>query len=101
MAPSSAKLGAPGCALLGRDARAVARIRRRSPTAYSPYSRSGCTATATFDNKVQGVVVQTRSWRPGSSSSGKVTYTEFVVTVSYPSASSWLESTVPQRGQYG
>ena len=82
-APSSAKVGAPLALLLGSlPARAVARIRRRSPTWYSPYSRSGLTATATLLRSVQGVVVQMSSWRDGSSASGKVTYTELVVTSS-------------------
>src|SRR6476659_2134460 len=99
MAPTSLKLGAPFWGPLGSDARAVARMRRRSPTAYSPYSISGWTATATFDSSVHGVVVHTRSCRFGSCSRGKVTYTEFVVTSSDPKATSGLESTVPHRGQ--
>jgi hypothetical protein len=45
----------------------------RPSTGYSPYSSSGFTATATFDSKVHGVVVQISSWRLGSSSRGKVT----------------------------
>src|SRR3989442_532578 len=51
-------------------------------SSYSPYSRSGCTATATFDSSVHGVVVHTTSWRLGSVASGKVTNTEFVCTSS-------------------
>src|SRR5467141_972123 len=70
----------------------------RAPfTADSPYSRSGCTATATLASNVQGVVVQITSRRCGSLASGNVTYTEFVWTLSYPRASSCEESAVPQR----
>jgi hypothetical protein len=73
-APSSANVAAPFAAELGSAAaRPVARISVRSPTRYSPYSRSGCTATATLLSSVHGVVVQMRSWRDGSASSGKVT----------------------------
>src|SRR5579859_2907794 len=74
----------------------------RTPSnSYSPYSRSGCTATATLASSVHGVVVQITSWRFGSFSRGNETKTELVWTLSYPCASSCDDSAVPQRGQYG
>src|SRR6185437_10271415 len=91
-------------------ARASASIRldslpsRRS---ISRYTRFGCTANATLDTRVHGVVVHTRILVPVSpfpcpaSPISSATYTLGSRTSSYPCATSWLESAVPQRGQYG
>ena len=57
-----------------------------------------------FDTSVHGVVVQTSSAAvpaSGPEVSGRRTYTDGSVTVSYPCASSWSDSVVSQRGQYG
>ena len=58
------------------------------------------TAAATFEINVHGVVVHT-SRSASSSTSGNRTYTDASVMSSYPSATSWLDSAVPHRPQYG
>ncbi len=75
------------------------------------YISSGCTATAVLETSVHGVVVQTSRSAPGScglAPSGTVssrnrTVTDGSATIWYTSGwpSSWSESAVPQRGQYG
>ncbi len=80
-------------------------MRRSSPSVATTYSTSGCTATAVLETRVHGVVVHTSrevgcsGAAAGPEVTGNRTYTEGSVTVSYPWASSWSESVVPQRGQ--
>ena len=64
------------------------------------YFSFGLTHKATFEIKVQGVVVQTRKY---SSESFLLNGTITVSTVIslYPCATSWLARPVPHLGQYG
>ena len=63
------------------------------------YASSARAATSRFAGSVQGVVVQTKSLRP--SARGNRTVTDGSVVSRYPWATSWEESGVSQRGQYG
>src|ERR687890_2523048 len=93
----------------------IVRVSALSVFRNSTYSRSGCTASAVFDTSVHGVVVHTRmrrAVRPGMPSASattspptdprsSATYTLGSSTSSYPWATSWLDSAVPHRAQYG
>ncbi len=84
-----------------RVTRGSARISRSSPERATTYVTSGWMAAAWLAGSVHGVVVHTRSDVPSSSVSGKRTYADGSSTSRYPCATSWLESAVPHRGQYG
>ena len=64
------------------------------------YSSSGLTQSATFAINVQGVVVHARKYSSLSFTLNDKT-TEFTSTSLYPSATSCVLNSVPQRGQYG